>query len=103
MPIVMQCTALGCETLTMGPMCIEHEQQLERMFVRGRPFARPEVELRRTLTCLERVCAEPQKSVGASGGGSIPPLAATPASSSSPRRIAALRGAKSSRLLLNSA
>ena len=47
MPIVMQCTVLGCETLTMGPMCIEHEQQLERMFVRGRPFARPEVEARR--------------------------------------------------------
>ena len=50
MPIVMQCTVLGCETLTMGPMCIEHEQQLERMFVRGRPFARPAVETRRPLT-----------------------------------------------------
>ena len=50
MPIVMQCTALGCETLTMGPMCIEHEQQLERVFVRGRPFARPAVETRRAVT-----------------------------------------------------
>ncbi len=49
MPIVMQCTALGCETLTMGPLCIEHEQQLERVFVRGRPFARPAVETRRPL------------------------------------------------------
>ena len=47
MPIVMQCAALGCETLTMGPLCIEHEQQLERVFVRGRPFARPAVETRR--------------------------------------------------------
>ena len=103
MPIVMQCTALGCETLTMGPLCIEHELRLERMFVRGRPFARPAVEPRRAGDCLERVCAEPQKSVGATGGGSTPPLAATPASSRSPRRIAALRGAKSSRLLLNSA
>ena len=50
MPIVMQCTALGCETLTMGPMCIEHEQQLEREFVRGRPFARPLLEPRRAVT-----------------------------------------------------
>ena len=50
MPIVMQCTAPGCETLTMGPMCIEHEQQLERVFVRGRPFARPAVETRRAVT-----------------------------------------------------
>jgi len=51
MPIVMQCTALGCETLTMGPMCIEHELQLERVFVRGRPFApRPAVETRRAVT-----------------------------------------------------
>ena len=50
MPIVTQCTAPGCETLTMGPLCIEHEQQLERMFVRGRPFARPAVETRRPAT-----------------------------------------------------
>ena len=50
MPIVMQCTALDCETLTMGPLCIEHEQQLERVFVRGRPFARPAVETRRAVT-----------------------------------------------------
>jgi hypothetical protein len=50
MPIVMQCTVFGCETLTMGPMCIEHEQQLERMFVRGRPFALPEVEAHRMAT-----------------------------------------------------
>jgi hypothetical protein len=40
MPIVTQCTAPGCETLTMGPLCIEHEQQSERVFVRGRPFVR---------------------------------------------------------------
>ena len=50
MPIVMECTVLGCETLTMGPMCIEHEQKLERMFVRGRPFALPEVEAHRMAT-----------------------------------------------------
>lgn len=51
MPLVMQCTALGCETLTMGPLCIEHEQQeQERVFVRGRPFALPEVEAHRMAT-----------------------------------------------------
>ena len=49
MPIVMQCTAPDCETLTMGPLCIEHEQQLERVFLRGRPFARPLAETRRPL------------------------------------------------------
>ncbi len=42
-----------------------------------------------------------QNSVSSVGGGSTPPAAGTPDSSSSPRRICALRGAKSSRLLLN--
>ena len=49
MPIVTQCTAPGCETLTMGPLCIEHDSRVERTFVRGRPFAR-KVELRLTTT-----------------------------------------------------
>ncbi len=44
-----------------------------------------------------------QNNVIAAGGRSMPPAAGSPASSSSPRKIAALRGAKSSRLLLNSA
>ena len=47
MPIVMQCSALGCETLTMGPMCIEHEQHAERVFVRGRPLVRDVMDARR--------------------------------------------------------
>ena len=50
MPIVKHCSAPGCETLTMGPLCIEHEQQLERMFVRGRPFVRATMESRRPTT-----------------------------------------------------
>jgi hypothetical protein len=78
MPIVTQCEAPGCETLTMGPYCIEHEELPASL--RG---------------------ANGQKSVGALGGGSIPPVAGTPAASSSPRRMTALLGAKSSRLLLN--
>jgi len=50
MPIVTQCTALGCETLTIGPLCIEHEQQTQRVFVRGRPFVRDVLDARRPLT-----------------------------------------------------
>ena len=50
MPIVMQCSALGCETLTMGPLCIEHEQQLERQSAGVRPFEHPEVEAHRMAT-----------------------------------------------------
>ncbi|HUG65449.1 MAG TPA: hypothetical protein VMK83_09550 [Gaiellaceae bacterium] len=49
MPIVTQCIAPGCATLTVGPLCIEHEQQPERMFVAGRPFVRAALETRRAL------------------------------------------------------
>jgi hypothetical protein len=40
MAIVTPCTAPGCETLTMGPLCIEHDVPVTRVFVRGRPFVR---------------------------------------------------------------
>lgn len=40
MPMVTQCTALGCQTLTMGPLCVEHDAPVTRVFVRGRPFTR---------------------------------------------------------------
>jgi hypothetical protein len=40
MPIVTQCTMPGCETLTMGPLCVEHDVPVTRVFVRGRPFQR---------------------------------------------------------------
>ena len=46
---------------------------------------------------------EAQNSVISAGGRSIPPVAASPPASSSPRKITALRGAKSSRLLLKRA
>jgi hypothetical protein len=37
MPIVHPCTRSGCETLTMGEFCLEHEQQSEvSLRVRGR-------------------------------------------------------------------
>ena len=31
MPIVTKCTAPGCETLTMGPLCLEHELALQTL------------------------------------------------------------------------
>ncbi len=37
MSIVTQCTATGCKTLTVGPLCIEHELPQTKEFVRGRP------------------------------------------------------------------
>jgi hypothetical protein len=40
MPIVTQCTAPGCETLTIGRLCVEHDLPVTRDFVRGRPFTR---------------------------------------------------------------
>ena len=39
MPIVTQCTAPGCKTLTMGAVCVEHEARVTRVFVRGRPWS----------------------------------------------------------------
>jgi hypothetical protein len=38
MPMVTRCTAPGCETLTMGPLCMEHDVVPTRFFERGRPF-----------------------------------------------------------------
>jgi hypothetical protein len=73
MPIVTQCTAPGCETLTMGPLCVDHEKALQAL--------------------VAPASTSRQKSVGANGGGSMPPAALMPASSRSPRKIAALRGA----------
>jgi hypothetical protein len=73
MPIVTKCTAPGCETLTMGPLCLEHELALQALDA--------------------EVTGHAQNSVGASGGGSMPPVAAIPAASRSPRKVAALRGA----------
>ena len=50
MPLVTQCEAPGCETLTMGPLCVEHERLPVRVFVRGRPFVEVATDLRRPLT-----------------------------------------------------
>jgi hypothetical protein len=52
MPIVTQCTAPGCETLTMGALCIEHELQPERIFVRGRPIVRTAVGAKRIVSAF---------------------------------------------------
>ena len=52
MSIVTQCTAPGCETLTMGPLCIEHDRLPERTFVRGRPLVRMAVDAKRVASAL---------------------------------------------------
>jgi hypothetical protein len=41
MPIVTECTWLGCETLTIGPRCVKHEVRVERSFARGRAWPLP--------------------------------------------------------------
>jgi hypothetical protein len=54
MPIVTQCTAPGCETLTMGPLCVEHDAPVTRVFVRGRPWKPPvAVQTEPTLTIAD--------------------------------------------------
>jgi hypothetical protein len=36
--IVSQCRAEGCNALTIGSYCVEHDSPVTRIFVRGRPF-----------------------------------------------------------------
>ena len=50
MPIVTQCTVPGCETLTIGLLCLEHEVVEARPYVRGRPFVRAVAETRAVAT-----------------------------------------------------
>jgi len=47
MPIVTRCTVHGCETLTIGPLCVDHEMKTPTVFVHGR---RPAV---RTLAAAQ--------------------------------------------------
>jgi hypothetical protein len=53
--IVRQCAEPGCETLVMGGYCLEHEQPQTRVFVRGRPFVRPDFGSSRSEASLRRV------------------------------------------------
>ena len=36
--MIRTCSHPGCETLTLGALCIEHEVPVARSFPRGRPF-----------------------------------------------------------------
>jgi hypothetical protein len=40
--IVGRCTAGGCNVLTIGPHCVDHDVPVTRTFTRGRPFRRSE-------------------------------------------------------------
>ena len=73
MPIVTRCTALGCETLTMGAFCTEHDSPVERVFVRGRPFVRAPVELRLT-TARGEVAFAPTLRTASERAGAVPSL-----------------------------
>jgi len=41
--IVGRCSAGGCNVLTIGPRCVDHDAPVTRTFTRGRPF-RPSEE-----------------------------------------------------------
>ena len=56
MPIVTRCTVPGCETLTLGPLCLEHDHPTTRVFVRGRP-APAKAQLRFAAASLAEVLA----------------------------------------------
>lgn len=53
MPIVTQCTAPGCETLTMGPLCVEHDQRTPTALVRTRMVPELTNETPRTLVARD--------------------------------------------------
>jgi hypothetical protein len=57
MPIVRQCMAPGCETLTIGPLCLEHETVPVRTFVRGRPLVKVPTEARRSASTSSALLA----------------------------------------------
>jgi hypothetical protein len=57
MSIVTKCTAPGCETLTMGPLCVEHDLPVTRTFVRGRPFVRKPAAFEWRYTTVGRAFA----------------------------------------------
>jgi hypothetical protein len=62
MPMINQCSEPGCETLTMGPLCLEHEQLLGVTTVR--PVAVPDADelaasLGRQAEILVRTASEP--------------------------------------------
>ena len=54
MPMVTRCTVPGCETLTMGPLCVEHDLPVTRVFIRGRPFTRKPVAFEWRYTTATR-------------------------------------------------
>jgi hypothetical protein len=62
MPMIFQCSEPGCETLTMGPLCLEHEQLLGLTV--ARPVVTPDADelaasLGRQAELLVRTASEP--------------------------------------------
>lgn len=49
------CSANGCETLTFGPLCLDHEPPAEpRRFPRGRPYRLRDREVTIELRRIEQ-------------------------------------------------
>ncbi len=50
--MIRTCSHPGCETLTLGALCIEHEAPVARSFPRGRPFRGLDADDRSTLPAV---------------------------------------------------
>jgi len=51
--IVSTCRAHGCNALTIGSYCVEHDVPVTRFFVRGRPFTTTTTGRHVTSGCIE--------------------------------------------------
>lgn len=55
-PLLRTCQHPGCATLTMGELCLRHEQPVTRTFPRGRPYV-PSEAARAPVVGMGRVPA----------------------------------------------
>ena len=59
MPIIGNCTAPGCKTVTIGGRCVAHDEKIEIEFVRGRPFSRVPPRVPRLVPAQLKVTSGP--------------------------------------------
>jgi len=57
--IVSRCSKDGCNALTIGSYCMEHDEPVTRRFVRGRPFTEGPTRRERVVVTPPR--SEPRK------------------------------------------
>ena len=63
--MIRTCSHPGCETLTLGALCIEHETPVDRSFPRGRPFAGLDADDGSTLPAVAAHAADPAAIIAA--------------------------------------